>query len=96
MFDKVIKEVGVNSLSDSEDTYFYLPSNGVRNLKTEVVGDKTLVKFEYEIKKMWNFGFDAYIDEEREVMQNFEGEGYGVDHKKNPYKVLFTTFSFWN
>ena len=99
MFDKVIKEVGVNSLSYSEDTFFYLPSNGVRNLKTEVVGDKTLVKFEYEIKKMWNFGFDAYIDEEREVMQNFEdGQGtwYGVDHKKNPYKVLFAEFQFQN
>jgi hypothetical protein len=55
-----------------------------------------LVKFEYEIKKMWNFGFDAYIDEEREVMQNFEGQGYGVDHKKNPYKVLFAQFQFQN
>jgi hypothetical protein len=96
MFDKVIKEVGVNSLGSGEDYFFDLPTNGVRNLKTEVVGDKTLVKFEFEIKKMWNFGFDAFVDEKREVMKNFEGTYNGVDHKKNPYKVLFAEFQFQN
>ena len=96
MFDKVIKEVGVDALGYGEDSFFDLPTNGVRNLKTQVVGDKTLVRFEYEIKKMWNFGFDAFIDEEREIMQNFKEQGYGVDHKKNPYKVLFAEFQFQN
>ena len=96
MFDKVIKEVGVNALGSGEDYFFDLDYNGVRNLKTEVVGDKTLVKFEFEIKEMLNFGFDAFVDEKREVMKNFEGTYNGVDHKKNPYKVLFAEFQFQN
>jgi len=94
MFDKVIKEVNVDAIGSGENYYLDIDYNGVTNLKTEVFGDKTLVKFEYEIKKMWAFGFDAFVNEKREVMQNFEGKYNGVDHKKNPYKVLIAEFHF--
>lgn len=94
MFDKVIKEVNVDAFGSGTNLVLDIDYNGVTNLKTEVFGDKTLVKFEYKIKKMWSFGFDAFVNEKREVMQNFRGEYNGVDHKKNPYKVLIAEFEF--
>ena len=98
--DKVITEVGVDAYSETSDSWtgyktFDLSINGIDNLETEVIGNKTFVKYEYEIKNYNKFGFDAYTDQKREVMINFENyDGWGVDHKKNPYKVLFFFMKF--
>ena len=94
MFDKVIKEVNVDAIGSGKDYTFDIDYNGLYDLEFERVGDKSLIKFKYKIKKMWDFGFDAFVNEKREVMQNFEGKWFGVDHKRNPYKVLYAWFEF--
>ncbi len=96
MFDEVITEIGVDSLGSGEDNFFDLDYNGLYDWEFDRFGDRSRIKFKYKIKDMLNFGFDAFLAEKREVMQNFEGQGYGVDHKKNPYKVLFAEFQFSN